>query len=240
MTEQLSERGVAQGLDVEDAARLKELETAHRTELKDLLSPAEFEEYLMRESPAARYVRENLPAAKSEAEFRAMVKVADEFGMEPAGSGGAMARYHLAPIDPAQAVADEKRTDAFQQRLKEVLGADRIAEQQVEEQARQEAAQKLEAQRDEQAERDRMTALAAEAGIDADSAMRFLDRLKELQPALQTKFTEMEAGLTGSPEEKDRQMKDAIRSELEQIAVEILGDKGKLLVEKLGPQEKGP
>jgi len=240
LTDDLTRRRSSSGLDAEDTARLAQIEAARRVELKAALSPGEFDEYLVRESPAARYVRDNLPAARSEAEFRAMVKVADEFGMDPAASSGMAARFGMAPLDPAQAEADAKQAAAFQERLKEVLGADRVAEQQVEEQARQAAEQKQEAQRNELAERDRMISIAAEAGVDAESATRFVDRIKELQPALEAKFKEMEAGLTGSADDKDRQMKAAVQSELERIATEVLGDKGKALVEKLTARENSP
>jgi len=87
--------------DPESQARRQELEREKAAAVAAILTPAEYEGYQMWESPAARYVRSSLPAAKSEAEFRAMVKVAAEFdlGSNPVG---AAARYGLAPDDPEE------------------------------------------------------------------------------------------------------------------------------------------
>jgi hypothetical protein len=68
-------------LDADGRAQLRELEHQKRAALAAVLSPAELEEYLYRQSPAADYVRDNLPQAKSEAEYRTMVKLALEMDM---------------------------------------------------------------------------------------------------------------------------------------------------------------
>ena len=46
-----------------DNTALMELERQHQADLARILSPQEMTEYLYRVSPAAKYVRENLPAA---------------------------------------------------------------------------------------------------------------------------------------------------------------------------------
>jgi hypothetical protein len=43
----------------------------------------------------------------------------------------------------------------------------------------------------------------------------------------------MEKGLTGSPEEKQSQMRAAVEEELTKLASETLGDKGPALVQKI-------
>src|SRR5262249_50663935 len=68
-------------LDADGRAQLRKLERQKRAALAAVLSPAELEEYLYRQSPAADYVRDNLPQAKSEEEYRAMVKLALEMDM---------------------------------------------------------------------------------------------------------------------------------------------------------------
>src|SRR5207302_7390687 len=108
---------------------MREWDLQKRAELETMLSPPELKEYLYRQSPAANYVRNNLPPAKSEGEFRAMVKVALELEMSntldsPAG------RYGLADPGPIDVQRDrEQRKAAFDLRLKEVLGEERVAQQ---------------------------------------------------------------------------------------------------------------
>ena len=83
-------------------------------------------------------------------------------------------------------------------------------------------------------ERARIAEVGVSVGISAEDAGRFFDRIKQQQKVLGQKFAEMEKSLTGSPEEKQRQMRAAIQEELNMLAVETLGDKGPALVEKMG------
>ena len=43
----------------------------------------------------------------------------------------------------------------------------------------------------------------------------------------------MQKSLTGSPEEKQKQMRAAIQEELNKVAIETLGDKGPAMVQKM-------
>jgi hypothetical protein len=82
-------------------------------------------------------------------------------------------------------------------------------------------------------ERAHLTELGASVGISAEDASRFFDQLKQQEKALGQRFAEMEKGLTGSPEEKQSQMRAAVEEELTKLASETLGDKGPALVQKI-------
>jgi len=225
--------------DFEDAARVRDLELQKRMALAEILSPQELEEYLYRQSPAADYVRRNVPSAKSESEFQAMVKVALE--MEMSGSVDTLAsRYGQVgdayPDDLRNVVQDRKA--AFDQALKEMLGEARIAEQRVEEQARVEAAKKESEAQNELRARTQLAEVAESVGIGVEDADRFFNRIKELQPVLEPKFAELQKKLAGTDEEKHNQLKVAMQAEFEKIAVETIGEKGRELVKKLIEADK--
>ncbi len=82
-------------------------------------------------------------------------------------------------------------------------------------------------------ERARVAELGAAVGISAEDASRFFDRVRQQQKVLEQKVEQIQQSLTGSPEEKQQQMRAAMASELSQLAVETLGDKGLALVQKL-------
>lgn len=231
----LESKGARGQLDAEGAAQLKELERQRQTDLAAILSPQELEGYLYRKSPAADYGRWNLPEAKSESEFQAMVKVALALGMGESSAGLAQ-RIGVAPGDPAVTKAEADRKATFDQRLKEALGEPRIAEQQAEEEQRLAEEKKLQAAQDEQRERARFAEIADSVGIAEADAQRFFDRFKELEPILKPRFEEMEKSLIGTEEEKRKQMDAFAKAELGKIAVEIIGEKGEALIEKMaGP-----
>jgi hypothetical protein len=228
----LEDKGWTGELDAEGAARLRGLERQKQADLAAILSPQELEDYLYRRSPASSYVRKNLPEAKSESEFQAMVRVAQEFEMarDPAS---ARQQIGLGNGDPDVAKADAEREAAFNQRLKEVLGETRIAEQQAQEQQRLAAEKKRQDAEDEQRARARFTETAASVGVAEADAQRLLDRLKELEPILKPRFEAMEKSLTGTEAEKRQQRDTFVKAEIGKIAVEIVGEKGTALVEKL-------
>jgi len=229
---ELQRKGSSGRSDAEDAVQLRELDQQKQADLAALLSPQELQDYLYRKSPAADYVRQNLPEAKSESEYRAMVNVALE--LQIAESSTAMAqRLGVEPGDPAVVKACAERKAAFDQRLKEVLGEARIAEQQTEEEQRLAREKKLREAEEEQRDLAQFTETAASVGVAEADAKRFFDRINELKPVLEPKFKEMEKSLTGTDEEKRKQMDAFAKAELGRIAVEIMGEKGSALIEKL-------
>jgi hypothetical protein len=83
-------------------------------------------------------------------------------------------------------------------------------------------------------QRARVSDLAASVGISAADARRFFDQLKQQEKTLGPRVEEMRKSLTGTPEEQQRLLQAAIEAELNKLAVETLGDKGPVLVQKLG------
>jgi hypothetical protein len=234
LSQNLAQRQFTGGLDAEDQAQLAEWSRQETAELAAVLTPAELEEQFYRESEAARYVRQSLPAAQSAAEFRLMVKLADEYRLANHPNPFA-ARYGMPGTDQEPEVQDyQARKTAFDARLKEVLGEPRVAEQTAAEQARLEAERlRAEAASQQQALAE-LTTMAESVGLGADDAQRFFDRLLELKPELEKQMTEFEKTLTGTPEEKRKQTEDAARALLETIATDTLGDQGRALVDKIG------
>jgi len=148
-----------------------------------------------------------------------------------------MRNYGLGSRSP-----DEERAYADKQAqlaalLKQTLGEQRIAEQQQEEQARMTAEGERQKQESEQRERAKLVALADSVGVTSEDANRFMDRLKESEPVIQKKFEELEKSLEGN-ENKGKLVTEAIQAELERVAVETLGEKGRDLVRKMAEQEK--
>jgi len=218
-------------LDLADMARSRELEREKRASLAGVLSPPELEEYLYRQSAAADYVRRNLPEAGTESEFRTMVELALDMEMsDPTGS--LPDRHGLMVSDDVKRELQQRKTE-FDQRLKDLLGETRIAEQTAEEQVREEAVKQERKARDEQRVQQELSAMAAEVGVSAEDAARFFKRIKELEPTLNQKFKEMEKNLAGTPEEKTKQLGIAIKAEMEKVAVEIMGEKGRALIAKM-------
>lgn len=214
-------------LDVADMARLRDLEGQKRAALANVLSPQELEEYLYRQSPAADYVRRNQSGAKSESEFRTMVKLALEMEMSEAAAA-LPSRYGLAIPDDAKREAEQRRAE-FDRRLKELLGETLIAERKAEEQEREAEATKAQEAQSEQRFQQQLITTAAEVGVGAEDANRFFKRMMELK----TKFDEMEKNLTGTPQEKQKQMEAAVKAEMEKVAIETMGEKGPTLIEKM-------
>ena len=224
--------------DAEDLARSRQLDEQKAAELAEILSPLELEEYRYRTSQAANYVRNILPTAKSESEFRIMVKVATETKIADEESSSPLSRYGL-PGSKEESRGPERKA-AFDARLKEALGEARVIEQQAEEQQRQETANKRNAERQSQKAREEMVQMAAKVGIAESDATRFFNYLEQMQPELGPKFEQLEKTLSGTPEENAKKMKALVKIELERIAAETLGPKGKDLVQEIERRDKGP
>lgn len=233
--DEFSHRSLMGQLDESDRIRLRQIEAEKWAALAAVLPPKELEDYWFRTSAAADYVRKNLPEAKNEEEFRKTVKVADEFHMMEEGSLGKV--YGIITVDESDARSVKERQAAFEKRLREILGDDRVAQQEEEEKARLEEERRLREAKELERARQQLQAQAAAVGVAAEDANRFFDRLRELEPVMQKKFEELEKNLGGTPEEKAAQMKTAVRAEFESAARQILGDKAPVLVQKILEKE---
>jgi len=133
-----------------EAARMRELNQRKQAELARVLTPRELEALNLRQSPAAQYVLDNLPEAKSEEDFRAMVNAVETTGIEAPKTPDRSQRYGLSSgADTRDAdQAEAKMQTQLEARLQEALGAQRVAELHQEEQARQAAAETQKQARD--------------------------------------------------------------------------------------------
>ncbi len=227
--EDLESKQLAGTLDSEGRARLRELRRKQEAELAAILSPDQFEQSRYCRSDAASYVRESLPPAKSEAEFRAMVQVAEEFG-----PGAWRNPRQGDPDDPDEYVREfQKQKAALRERLKVVLGEDRIAEQEQEDKARVEEEERQRKQQTEEHERAEFASMAEEAGVPAPDFARFFEKLKQSEEELRPKFEELEKTVTGTPLEKHEKLMAAAKIELDKIAGETLGANAPAMVQKL-------
>jgi hypothetical protein len=131
-------------LDEEERVALEDLQRRKRSEIEYVLTPQELEELDLRESAAAKYVRNRLPEAQTEAEFRAMVLAAREAGVQERITTRLMSltgRYGLDTPNDLQELREEERRKAIEARIKELLGEQRFAEMQQAEAERQAAEQ---------------------------------------------------------------------------------------------------
>jgi hypothetical protein len=82
-------------------------------------------------------------------------------------------------------------------------------------------------------ERAHMTELAASVGISIEDASGFFDQLQQQKKVIEQRLAEMGQSLTGSAEEKQRQLETAYEEELSKLATATLGDKGPALMQKI-------
>lgn len=234
--QELEYKQMGSGLDKEEIVTFRNLEREQRAALAAVLSPAQLEEYLYGNSSAATYVRRNLPAAKSESEYRTMVKLALEMEM----SHTLDSSLEYLGMEAAEEIKQEiqQRKKAYAERLKESLGDDRVAEQEEEARARVAAEAEANAKQAKAQMQQELTDKGAEVGVSAENAGRFYERLKESESVMRKRFEELEKSLSGTPEEKQEQLKAAIKVELNRMAVETMGDKGPDVVEKLFNDKK--
>lgn len=218
-------------------AQLRELRIRQREELGVALGEEDYRQYLVRESAEARYVLWNLPQAKDAEEFRLWVQAAIDVGVEQADVlADERARYV-----PARAMGNEspRLRERVVARFRELsdpergaaLEADLAAEQrrEAEERDRQREISKLE----------HLQATATEAGVTLglEEARRFTEALDRHSQELERRWGRMPE----SPSDADRAVWEGrLREEFEKVAVEVLGERGRVLTETLARQQKAP
>ena len=198
-------------------AQLAELKQRQRAELAQLLTPTELADYDVRFSEAAKYVLRELPPAKSEAEFRQMVALAQRAGAEPK-------RYVYGDPTVTEEVVDQQYAPLRAQLLAEMktsLGIEVVAameKTQAEEQAAQQAAQELAD----------FARVATSAGLDTALAPKFLSLLKPVADLFNRTHDETEM----TPAQQTAAKAEA-KVMFERIAVEVFGEKGRELLKQL-------
>lgn len=210
-------------MDATQKAQLAELEISQRTQLASFLTPAELEEYDMRNSDAARYVRENLPPAASEQQFRTMVKNVIENGVP------LQERFDERDFEYASAKqAEEDAKDVLRHKIEIAVGADAIAAQTAlaEKQTKLEELQKAKEKTEEEAVENqlwtsRYSDMAAEIGLDPALGVK----LRELLWAM---YKEKEANPPRLQLSADQQKDAVIRA-----AIQVMGEKGREFIRKM-------
>ncbi|HAM71441.1 MAG TPA: hypothetical protein DCM86_07350 [Verrucomicrobiales bacterium] len=208
----------------QESARLESLQE-REDEIRNLLTPAEYEEYRFHDSPAAKFVRRELPEAQTVEEFRRMVAKAEESGVGFAPPGASMNAVAPPPGTPDPQAAWRDRFQKFRQSLVQELGEDRIAEQQRLETARVQAEQ-------EELGRSEMAAVAREAGLTTEEMQSFYEYVQGLGPELSARFQAARQEAT-TPEE--RALIDAEeQAEMEALAADVFGaEKARQLIDVL-------
>lgn len=232
LTDELRQKAARGNFSLEDLAAFRQAEQDRRAALSGLLTPDQFSSYLYQQSSAANYVRQNLPEAKSELEFRSVVDLAARFGMVN-DTPGMSPPVGTSQEDDPVFKSYQAQEAAFNQALKDLLGEDRIAEQKAEEEARAAAELKTEIARNEENDRSQLLDMASSVGVNPADALRFFEQVKAQEPDYRTKYAEMEKQLTGTTEEKQKQMENLIKADLNGLAIQLMGAKGPAVIEKL-------
>lgn len=204
-------------------ARMAELEKQQRDELVAFLTPAELEAYDLRNSKAAQYVREQLPPALSEKEFRAMVKAAQDLGATSPEKYSEWGADRAADLREAEAKKQEVLA-----KIQEVLGAETIAAQQKAEadaKAKETAENEV---RQRQEFVDQVSDITESVGVDRALGVKVFDRLEELKKRLDATLPQAK----DMDEKQMAQIKAQVEAEVESIAVEIMGEKGHEFMKK--------
>jgi hypothetical protein len=216
---QILERSRRRPLTDAERSRWAELEETRRSSLAAVLTPEELERYRYRFSSAAEYVRRELPQAKSEAEFQAMVRVADDCGMRTG-------QHFNRDREPELARQSEEREKRFQERLRETLGQERLAEQAREEQARRDEMLRQEDEANWQLAQRRLERIGGEMGISSEAVGRFASRFREFLPTLERRQEELRKTLSSD------QVDAILLEELHAMASETMGEQGPALFDK--------
>jgi len=229
-------RGVyGQLLDHEARTQLRDLRARQRRELAELLGPELAEQLELRSSPEADYVRNALPAAKDEDEFRRLVAAARAVGADAADANADQLRQHL-PASVRGAFPSVR--DEMMARFRETADPDRLAEIEREQ---------AEAQRREEAEREsrREAAMLADlASVAQAGGVELSDaEVRDLSAAIKRRGEELtqewgEPPANPTPSEQAALMA-RVKAELERVAVTTVGERGRAIVAEMVRRQGG-
>lgn len=222
----IEERGIPGGVGPQLTPALRdELRLArqrHREELRGLLGSETYAAYEVRESAEAQYVRNNLPEARSEVEFRLLVQAAIETGVEPADAQAERLAEHL----PAQTWPDPppRPRESILQRFRELASPERATELDRDLAAEKERAEDaLRVQREESSwEHLQFVAQAGGATLSRDEAQRLSETFERRSAELEKEW----GPLPPDPTPAERAvLEERLVRELETLAAPILGDR---------------
>lgn len=230
-------RGVyGQLLDPKARQLVRDLRERQRRELAELLGADLAEQQELRSSPEAHFVRESMPAARDAEEFRRMVAAARATGVDDADASAEQLRQHLP--DSARKSAPWARDDVLA-RFRETTDPERLAEierEQAEIQRREEERKRLQHEEDALAS---LATMARAGGVDLTET-----EVRELGAALRRRGDELnrewgEPPAKPTPEETAALLQK-LRVEMERVAVEMVGEKGRAVVAEMVKRQGGP
>jgi hypothetical protein len=207
----------------EEEAQLKQLKEQKRAELAQTLTPQELEDLDMRQSPAANWVKQKLPEAASEDEYRAMVRVAMVFEKD-ISTEGALRSGETPQESMKRREAEDK---ALQAQLKETLGDARYAELFP----GAPPGSRPEPSLEESAERSRqeLVKMAQKEGVSAEAANEAHARLFAVIKEIEKKF----GSLDKMSEEQQQEFSKTLKAQAEKIFTETMGEKGIRIFRKM-------
>ena len=226
----------AYGQLLDSAARteLRDLRERQRQELVELLGPDLAEQHELRSSPEADFVRNALPAAKDEEEFRRLMTAAQAVGVNQGDAHADQQRQHL-PASVRESYSSAR--DEVMARFRETTDPDRLLEiERDQAEAQRQEEHRRQAQREE-ASLNNLAKIAQAGGVELTDG-----EVRDLAAAIERRGAELtrEWGTLPSnptPAETAALM-EKLRGEMERIAVESVGEKGRAIVEEMVRQQK--
>lgn len=221
-------------LDPEARTQLRELRERQRRELAVLLGPELAEQFERRSSPEADYVRNALPAAKDEEEFRRLLAAAQAVGVDREDANADLLRLQL---PPSVRGSSPSTRDEVLARFRETTDPERLAEierEQMEAQRQEEERQKA---RHEAAALADLAEMARAGGVELSDT-----EVRELASAIRRRGDELtrewgEPPAKPTPAETAA-LQERLRVELERVAVATVGEKGRAIVAEMVRQQQ--
>jgi hypothetical protein len=218
-------------LDESLRTELKTLREQHRVELKQLLGADGLVDYESRESIQANYVRQHLPPAKSEEEFRLLVQAARDVGFTES-------EISTDTLPPEVQVERPGLRERVLARFREISDPDRAMQLQDAVADEDRLAEEKRKAEDEASSLADLQRFAKGGGLELSD-----DEARSLSSAIRRRGAELDHEL-GDPGKLSDVQRDALmqrlRVEFEQVAVDALGDKkGRAIVDQMW-KERGP
>jgi len=221
-------------LDPEARAQLRDLRERQRRELAELLGPDLAAQHELRSSPEAYYVRNALPAAKDEDEFRRLVAAAQAVGVDSADANADQLQQHV-PASAGGSVPSVR--DEVMARFRETTDPDRLAEIEREQAETQRLEEEQRQARREEANLNELAGMARAGGVELSDA-----EVRDLAAAIKRRGAELDREWGPSPKTptaaETAALMEKLRVELERVAVATVGEKGRAIVAEMVRQQQ--
>lgn len=214
-------------LDPAARAQLRDLREHQRRELAALLGPELAEQLELRSSPEADYVRNALPAAKDEDEFRRLVAAARAVGVDQGDVNAD--QLHV----PASSRGSSPSTrDEVMARFRDTADPERLAEIEREQAETQRLEEERRQARREEANLNELAGIARAGGVELTDA-----EVRDLATAIRRRGDELtrewgEPPAKPTPAEQTA-LVEKLRAELERVAVATVGERGRAIVAEM-------